>query len=266
MNALAISRTDAVGAVVAFWCWALDNVPEDGSLRGVEPADLVDILEMPAAKIREIVKGMVRAGFIDRDGQGSGWRDLRIHDWEDYTAFHYANRRRERDRKRAQRAKHRESAQSIAEDAQIAAERRSNSADLDTAVPPQPTVLTDSTNQPKDHASVPSEPPGGTPTERFYRTTKTNEQVAALVDIATANGRDLDGGHTATMLRKHPPPDVLKALMTAIGENAARLDTRMERVLGNVNRRTGQDGYGNARRGTQRVVTREEVLRDADKF
>jgi hypothetical protein len=68
---------------------------------------------------------------------------------------------------------------------------------------------------------------------RFYQATKTNERVAVLVEIATANKRTLDGGRAASMLSKEKPKDVLTALMTSLGANAAVLEDYMEGVLRN---------------------------------
>lgn len=109
------------------------------------------------------------------------------------------------------------------------------------AVSPEPEEGTGRRNH-----SVPSEratePP---PIVRFYRTSKTNEQAAALVDIAKDNGFPLDGGHTAGMLARHPSAAVLGALMTAIGQNAARLDTRMEVLLkGGKDAKAGRSATG----------------------
>lgn len=78
-------------------------------------------------------------------------------------------------------------------------------------------------------SSVPSEPLAG----RFYQAEKINDQIAALVDIAKAQGRKVDGGRMAAMLKRGDKTAVLKALHAALAANAAVLEDYMEGVMRN---------------------------------
>jgi len=124
-----------------------------------------------------------------------------------------------------------------------------------------PTLTPNSpSDDPSDHPQEEPTPPAtALPVDRFYATSKRNEEIAALIDHATANGRKLDGGRTAAFLKAHPKTAVMDALQQAIGRKAAGLEDYMEGVLRN--------GATQRRRsGPKRVTDAADLARARTEF
>lgn len=95
-NLLDVPRMSAVGHIIALWLWALDNT-EDGDLTGLDPSVIAVAAEWPGAP-EVFVDAAVKAGFLDRTSDS-----LQIHNWMDYAGKLVTQRRKDRERKRAQR-------------------------------------------------------------------------------------------------------------------------------------------------------------------
>lgn len=92
-------RPWVVGHLVCIWTWALENVPSNGSLAGIEDVDLEEAAQWPEERAGELVPAMVRAGFIEVDRTGRF-----IHDWDEYAGRLLRRREEDRARKAAERA------------------------------------------------------------------------------------------------------------------------------------------------------------------
>ena len=96
--ALGIPRMQAIGHLVAFWLWAVDNATQ-GRLDGLSDAVVAFGAEWDGEPGR-FVEAMVASGFLDRTEDG-----LAIHDWDEYAGRLIERRRRDAERKRAERAR-----------------------------------------------------------------------------------------------------------------------------------------------------------------
>lgn len=90
---LKISVPAAIGHLHCLWWWALDYA-QDGDLSRYEPEDIADAA-MWEGDAAEFVTALVKAGFLDQDGEC-----LRIHDWDDYTGRLITEIETKRERKR----------------------------------------------------------------------------------------------------------------------------------------------------------------------
>ncbi len=109
----------------------------------------------------------------------------------------------------------------------------------------------------------PPPPASGAAVQRFYKATKANEQVAALVDYARQNGVKLDGGRAAAWVRDHQKTAVMTALADGIARNAAGLEDYVTKELSNA--KSGRDTSRWAKpegarnpEGGSRIYTAEE--------
>lgn len=71
--ALKTNRYQVIGHLHALWWWALDNVPPDGSLAGIEPS----VIESAAGwskKGTPFIAALQQTGFV-HDGYLNGWHD-----------------------------------------------------------------------------------------------------------------------------------------------------------------------------------------------
>src|SRR3990167_7774095 len=95
--ALGIDTPQAVGHLHLLWWWALDNAP-DGDLSNVVDAVIARGAQW-RGKAGDFVAALTASGFLD-EGQ------RQIHDWNDYAGRLVAQREKNRERMRAQRAAH----------------------------------------------------------------------------------------------------------------------------------------------------------------
>src|SRR5689334_20552318 len=98
---LGVRRAVAVGHLVCFWLWALDNAP-DGNLENVDPADIKSAADWPRSA-ELFINALVGAGFVDR---GSHGESPQIHDWHDYAGRLLAKRAANAERMRLARSAH----------------------------------------------------------------------------------------------------------------------------------------------------------------
>lgn len=103
-RALGISRAAMIGHLQCLWWWALDFA-EDGNLSKFAPDDIAEEALWEGDPDRFI------AALLDcGDGDGAGFMEridgqLQIHDWWEYAGKLIERRRKDRDRKREERAK-----------------------------------------------------------------------------------------------------------------------------------------------------------------
>jgi hypothetical protein len=93
---LGIEPVQAVGHMVSFWLWALDNVPS-GELAGVKPSIIARAAQWTGEADR-LLQAMVGVGFLDYDGE------YRIHNWHRYAGKLIDRREDNKERMRAKRA------------------------------------------------------------------------------------------------------------------------------------------------------------------
>ncbi len=91
----------------------------------------------------------------------------------------------------------------------------------------------------------------------FYAAEKMNDQIAIMVEIATANGRQVSGGRIAGLLKRYPDnkAGVMVAFMDAIARNVAVIEDYAEGVLKNGARQTRREPA----RSRQTVATKREL-------
>jgi hypothetical protein len=99
---LGITRVEFIGHLHLLWWWTLDYA-EDGSLAGVDPEEIADAADYYGDPDK-FVDALVRAGFLDRDEQGT----LAVHDWWDYAGRLIEQREKNRERQRRYRDAHKE--------------------------------------------------------------------------------------------------------------------------------------------------------------
>lgn len=92
---LRIHRAQAIGHLHFLWWWALDNAPT-GDLSALASAEIADVAEWPGPE-DTFVAALKACGWIDGDGK--------IHEWEDYAGRILVQRAKDRERKRAERAR-----------------------------------------------------------------------------------------------------------------------------------------------------------------
>lgn len=96
-DTLGITPVHLMGHMVAFWLWALDNVP-DGDLDNISPRVIARAAQWEGDP-EQFVDALINVGFIDETDNG-----LRIHDWYDYAGRLIERRITERERSRQRRA------------------------------------------------------------------------------------------------------------------------------------------------------------------
>lgn len=83
---LGCSQNEAIGLLIRFWLWGIDNAEMDGLLTGADESDIIDVLAVGmsgALSPAKVVADMVKCGWIDRKGD-----DLYIHDWEEWRKYY----------------------------------------------------------------------------------------------------------------------------------------------------------------------------------
>ena len=99
---LKVDRVQAIGHLVCFWLWALDNTP-DGDLGGISSAMIAFGAEW-TDNPQIFVDGLQKSGFIDiEDPDDSVAPVLFIHDWHDYAGRLIESRQHQASQKRLHR-------------------------------------------------------------------------------------------------------------------------------------------------------------------
>lgn len=115
---LGVDIPTAIGYLILFWTWALDNAPS-GILTGIAVEDLCPTFAPnldpqtkewiptfgPHPDPQTFLKSLIAARFVDKKERGRGRQaTLRIHDWEQYGGRLCDARAAHRDRMRQSRA------------------------------------------------------------------------------------------------------------------------------------------------------------------
>lgn len=101
------SQNEALGLLVRFWLWGINNADKDGRIIGADKADVAEVLTVgidARYSPEEVVDAFVKTGWIDIEG------GLFIHDWEEWQEQWYkaiAIRQKDAERKREERKKKR---------------------------------------------------------------------------------------------------------------------------------------------------------------
>lgn len=101
------SQNEALGMLVRFWLWGINNAGKDGRIVGADKSDLAEILNIGIDKKYDsdkVVDDLIETNWIDME------EGLYIHDWEEWQEQWYkaldvrqkdaARKREERSRKR----------------------------------------------------------------------------------------------------------------------------------------------------------------------
>lgn len=107
-KAIGCSQNEALGILVRFWIWGINNADRDGEIIGAEKEDVAEVLTSGISRSldpEEVVDAMVLTGWIDINESG-----LYIHDWEEwqkqwYRAHYTREKATERKRRERQRKK-----------------------------------------------------------------------------------------------------------------------------------------------------------------
>lgn len=99
------SQNEALGMLVKFWLWGINNAKKDGRIDGADESDIEEIINIGISKDvdpEEAVKAMIDTQWIDLEEDG-----LYIHDWEEWQGHWYKaieSREKDKERKRRERA------------------------------------------------------------------------------------------------------------------------------------------------------------------
>lgn len=97
-DALDVDPAHALGLIVSFWLWALDNAPS-GSLDGISNRMIARAAQW-TGNADEFVEALKIAEFVDETQDGG----LELHDWQEYTGSLIEKREAEKQRSRKRRA------------------------------------------------------------------------------------------------------------------------------------------------------------------
>ena len=97
-DALDVDPAHALGLIVSFWLWALDNAPS-GSLDGISNRMIARAAQW-TGDADEFVEALKTAEFVDETQDGG----LELHDWQEYTGSLIEKREAEKQRSRKRRA------------------------------------------------------------------------------------------------------------------------------------------------------------------
>ena len=102
------SRNEAIGALVGLWLWGTKNAGADGTLRGCDSDDLIEILAVGLDRRYDpenVLAALIDKGWLDVMPDGS----LQIHDWAEWRK-HYnkfiADKEKNKKRQREFRERH----------------------------------------------------------------------------------------------------------------------------------------------------------------
>lgn len=99
------SQNEALGMLVRFWIWGINNAGKEGCIEGADRDDISDILNVGLCgeiDPRVAVDALIETGWIDEENDR-----LYIHDWEEWQEQWYKaieKRKKNADRKRKQRS------------------------------------------------------------------------------------------------------------------------------------------------------------------
>lgn len=108
-NELNCSQNEALGLLIRFWLWGINNADEDGRIESATKDDVADALNIGIDKRlapSDAVDAMIATRWIDLDGSC-----LYIHDWKEWQKQWYKAlkvRKADNERKAKERAKIRE--------------------------------------------------------------------------------------------------------------------------------------------------------------
>lgn len=103
-DALDVDPAHALGLIVSFWLWALDNTPS-GSLEGISNRMIARAAQW-SGNADEFVETLKTAEFLDETPDG----ELELHDWQEYTGALIGKREAEKQRSKKRRAAAKETA------------------------------------------------------------------------------------------------------------------------------------------------------------
>ena len=98
------SQNEALGILIRFWLWGINNADKHGKITGADRLDVADVLVAGLSKdldAESVVESLIESEWIDCEGD-----DLYIHDWDEWQEQWYkAKELREKDaaRKREER-------------------------------------------------------------------------------------------------------------------------------------------------------------------
>lgn len=98
-------NTLAVGLLVCLWTWAIQNAC-DGDLSGCSPRSIAEACQWKK-KPDVLIQALMKSGYLDAD--------MRLHDWDDYTAMYQdlQDDTKEKHRDRQKRYRERKKAESV---------------------------------------------------------------------------------------------------------------------------------------------------------
>lgn len=97
-DALDVDPAHALGLIVSFWLWALDNAPS-GSMDGISNRMIARAAQW-TGNADEFVEALKSAELLDETMDGG----LELHDWQEYTGALIGKREAEKQRSRKRRA------------------------------------------------------------------------------------------------------------------------------------------------------------------
>lgn len=106
-DALDVDPAYALGLIVSFWLWALDNAPS-GSLEGISNRMIARAAQW-AGSADEFVEALKSADLLDETDNET----LELHDWQEYTGSLIEKREAEKNRSRKRRAEAKKTASEV---------------------------------------------------------------------------------------------------------------------------------------------------------
>ena len=86
-KAIGCSQNEALGIVVRFWLWCINNADKNGLIIGAEVDDLVEAMSIGKSNeisAERMVGAMIDTGWVDVSKKG-----IFVHDWEEWQASKY---------------------------------------------------------------------------------------------------------------------------------------------------------------------------------
>lgn len=200
--------------------------------------------EVPAGALRRLLRGTPRQAqaLVDAglwEVNGDGWA---VHDYLKYNPSSAQVEELRRQRAEAGSLGGQASAEAKAQASAEPSATENSEKKAALAQPRYPLPVDPGPGSPSSvssEAELPPPPASGDAVQRFYQATKANEQVAALVDYARQNGKEISGGRAAAWVRDHQKTAVMTALADGIARNAAGLEDYVTKELGNA--KSGRD-------------------------
>lgn len=98
------SQNEALGLLVRFWLWSINNVGKDGVIYGADTDDLAEVLALGIDKryaAIDVIDAMIKTEWLELEDE-----DILIHDWEEWQWQWYKSmevRKKDAERKREYR-------------------------------------------------------------------------------------------------------------------------------------------------------------------